>query len=129
MPLVAAAMEFQHITFDTFQALQGGNPGGQPTVVLHGFPDHPPNAGPFIRRHYEIALWLMKDTVDTLISATSVNAEMIMMDGRISVIRPGALADTLVVDADPTVDCSVFTRRGENIDVIMKDGTLSKNRL
>ncbi|MGV1989447.1 amidohydrolase family protein [Agrobacterium sp. 22-221-1] len=71
----------------------------------------------------------VEDTVDTLISATSVNAEMMMMGGRIGVIKPGALADILVVDGDPTVDCSVFTRRGENIDVIMKGGTLFKNRL
>lgn len=70
-----------------------------------------------------------EDTVDTLISATSVNAEMMMMEGRIGVIRPGALADILVVDGDPTIDPSVFTRRGENIDVIMKGGSFFKNRL
>lgn len=33
-------MEFEHVTFDlphgTFHALQGGDPDGQPTVVLHG---------------------------------------------------------------------------------------------
>ena len=38
-------MEFEHVTFDlphgTFHALQGGDPDGQPTIVLHGFPDHP----------------------------------------------------------------------------------------
>src|ERR1044072_136369 len=45
-------MEFDHVTFDlphgTFHALQGGDPDGQPTVVLHGFPDHPPTAKPFL---------------------------------------------------------------------------------
>ena len=38
-------MEFEHVTVDlphgTFHALQG-DPDGQPTIVLHGFPDHPP---------------------------------------------------------------------------------------
>jgi hypothetical protein len=41
-------MEFEHVTFDlphgTFHMLQGGDPDGQPTLVLHGFPDHPPTA-------------------------------------------------------------------------------------
>lgn len=69
-----------------------------------------------------------EDTVDTLISATSVNAEM-MMEGKIGVVAAGAYADLLVVEGDPTVDPTVFTRRGENIDVIMKDGTFFKNRL
>ena len=45
-------MEFEHVIFDlphgTFHALQGGDPDGQPTLVLHGFPDHPPTAAPFL---------------------------------------------------------------------------------
>jgi hypothetical protein len=45
-------VDFEHVTFDlphgTFHALQGGDPDGQPTLVLHGFPDHPPTATPFL---------------------------------------------------------------------------------
>lgn len=45
-------MEFEHVTFDlphgTFHALQGGDLDGQPMLVLHGFPDHPPTARPFL---------------------------------------------------------------------------------
>jgi enamine deaminase RidA (YjgF/YER057c/UK114 family) len=45
-------VEFEHVTFDlphgTFHALQGDDPDGQPTIVLHGFPDHPPTAKPFL---------------------------------------------------------------------------------
>jgi hypothetical protein len=60
-------MEFEHVTFDlphgTFHALQGGNPDGQPTIVLHGFPDHPPTAKPFLaelgrRGRHVVAPWL-----------------------------------------------------------------------
>jgi pimeloyl-ACP methyl ester carboxylesterase len=60
-------MEFEHITFDlphgTFHALQGGDPEGRPTLVLHGFPDHPPTAAPFLaelgrRGRRVIAPWL-----------------------------------------------------------------------
>jgi imidazolonepropionase-like amidohydrolase len=70
-----------------------------------------------------------EDTVDTLISATSVNAEMMMMKGKIGVIAPGAYADLLVVEGNPTVDPTVFTHKGENIDFIMKGGEFFKNRL
>ncbi|MFI5622954.1 alpha/beta fold hydrolase [Nocardioides sp. NPDC051685] len=60
-------MEFQHATFDlphgTFHALQGGDPEGRPTLVLHGFPDHPPTATPFLvelgrRGRHVAAPWL-----------------------------------------------------------------------
>ena len=60
-------MEFEHVTFDlphgTFHALQGGDPAGQPTIVLHGFPDHPPTAKPFLaelgrRGRRVVAPWL-----------------------------------------------------------------------
>jgi pimeloyl-ACP methyl ester carboxylesterase len=60
-------MEFEHVTFDlphgTFHALQGGDPDGQPTIVLHGFPDHPPTAAAFLaelgrRGRRVLAPWL-----------------------------------------------------------------------
>ena len=60
-------MEFEHVTFDlphgTFHALQGGDPNGEPTLVLHGFPDHPPTAKPFLaelgrRGRHVVAPWL-----------------------------------------------------------------------
>jgi pimeloyl-ACP methyl ester carboxylesterase len=60
-------MEFEQVTFDlphgTFHALQGGDPDGQPTIVLHGFPDHPPAAKPFLaelgrRGRHVVAPWL-----------------------------------------------------------------------
>jgi pimeloyl-ACP methyl ester carboxylesterase len=60
-------VEFEHVTFDlphgTFPALQGGDPDGQPTIVLHGFPDHPPTAKPFLaelgrRGRHVVAPWL-----------------------------------------------------------------------
>src|SRR3954470_11707973 len=60
-------MEFEQVPFDlshgTFHALQGGDPDGQPTLVLHGFPDHPPTATPFLaelgrRGRHVVAPWL-----------------------------------------------------------------------
>jgi len=60
-------MEFERVTFDlpygTFHALRGGDPDGRPTLVLHGFPDHPPTAMPFLAElarqgRYVLAPWL-----------------------------------------------------------------------
>lgn len=53
-------------TFDlpagTFHALVGGDPAAPPLLFLHGFPDHPPTATPFLERlartHRVIAPWL-----------------------------------------------------------------------
>lgn len=45
-------MEFEHLSFDlphcTFHALHGGDPYGQPTIVLHVFPYHSPTAKPLL---------------------------------------------------------------------------------
>ena len=46
---------------ETFAALEGG--AGKPVVFLHGFPDHPPTAEPFLdelirRGHHVLAPWL-----------------------------------------------------------------------
>lgn len=71
----------------------------------------------------------VEDPVDTLLSATSLNAEMMCMDGEIGIIAEGAKADILVVDGDPLSDPELFTRQGEPLDVIMKDGAFHKNRL
>ena len=60
-------MEFDRVTFDlpngTFHALSGGDPEGRPLLFLHGFPDHPPTAEPFLaelcdRGHRVLAPWL-----------------------------------------------------------------------
>jgi pimeloyl-ACP methyl ester carboxylesterase len=43
-------------------ALVGGDPAARPLVFLHGFPDHPPTAAPFLaqlaRTHRVVAPWL-----------------------------------------------------------------------
>lgn len=71
----------------------------------------------------------VEDPVDTLLSATSINAEMLMRKGEIGVIAPGALADIIVVDGDPLKDATVFTHQGKNIPLIMKGGQIFKNHL
>ncbi|MDQ1181852.1 alpha/beta fold hydrolase [Rhodococcus sp. SORGH_AS_0301] len=60
-------MTFDHVTYGlphgTFHALEGGDPGGIPTLFVHGFPDHPSTAEPFLaelgrRGRHVIAPWL-----------------------------------------------------------------------
>src|SRR5688572_27211830 len=56
----------ERATFDlpagTFHALVGGDRAAPPLVFLHGFPDQPPTATPFLeqlaRTHRVIAPWL-----------------------------------------------------------------------
>jgi imidazolonepropionase-like amidohydrolase len=51
--------------------------------------------------------------VDILRSATSINAEILQESGRLGEIRPGALADIVVCDADPFADIAVLSRPEE----------------
>src|SRR5262245_47967891 len=62
-------------------------------------------------------------------SATATNAELLMQEGKLGVIAPGAYADLLVVDGDPLADLRVMTDPQRNLKVIMKDGVLYKNEL
>ncbi len=63
---------------------------------------------------------------DILISATSVAAEILMEDGKLGVVAPGAHADLLVVDGDPLNDIHVLSKGGASLPVIMKAGEFHK---
>jgi imidazolonepropionase-like amidohydrolase len=65
---------------------------------------------------------------DILRSATSVNAALINMAGELGAIRPGYLADLLVVDGDPLADIGILGRP-EALVMVMKDGAVHKNAL
>jgi imidazolonepropionase-like amidohydrolase len=76
------------------------------------------------------------DNVDILMTATSVNAELLAMSGprnpyqgKLGVIEEGALADLLVVDGNPIDNIELVARPDENFMVIMKDGKIYKNTL
>src|SRR5688572_28369962 len=62
-------------------------------------------------------------------SATTIGAEIIRMPGKLGVIEPGAIADLLVVDGDPSRDLGLFQDQGAHLSVIMKGGLFHKNRL
>jgi imidazolonepropionase-like amidohydrolase len=62
-------------------------------------------------------------------SATIVNAEIVQRPGQLGEIVPGAHADLLVVDGDPTKDLGVFQDQGAHIPAIIKGGRFYKNQL
>lgn len=67
--------------------------------------------------------------MDIIKSATSVNATILNQDGNLGCIAPGALADVLVVDGDPSEDIDLLSETRKTILSIMKDGAFVTNRL
>ncbi len=68
--------------------------------------------------------------------ATSGNAELLALSGlrspytgKLGVVQEGALADLLLVDGDPLANLRLVEDPEARFLVIMKDGTIYKNRL
>lgn len=60
--------------------------------------------------------------LDVLRSATSIGAEILQKSGELGCIRPGALADILVLEGNPFADLGLFQDAGKNIPMLMKGG-------
>lgn len=56
-------------------------------------------------------------------------ARLPYQQGPLAIIEPGAYADTLLVDGDPTGDVAVFSDWENNIDLVIKDGVIYRNEL
>jgi imidazolonepropionase-like amidohydrolase len=67
--------------------------------------------------------------IEILRQATSVGAEMMMLQGQIGCISPGAHADLLVVEGDPLKDISLLAADGRNLRTIVRGGSVIKNEL
>jgi imidazolonepropionase-like amidohydrolase len=65
--------------------------------------------------------------LELLRQATSVNAELMMMEGRIGCVKPGACADLLVVDGDPLKDIGLLAAEGSKLGVIVRAGEVVKD--
>ena len=63
--------------------------------------------------------------MDAIVAATRLGGEIMGMGARLGQVRPGYLADLLLVDGDPLADVGILQRR-ENLRVIMKNGEFWK---
>ena len=59
--------------------------------------------------------------IETLVAATKLGGELMGRGELIGQIKPGYLADLLVVNGDPTLDVSILQER-DRLRIIMKDG-------
>lgn len=67
--------------------------------------------------------------LEALRSATAVSAEIVQYAGRLGVVKPGAIADLLVVKGNPLENIGVLTGQGEGLAAIMKEGRFFKNEM
>lgn len=67
--------------------------------------------------------------VEILRQATSLNAELLRLEGRIGCVKPGAVADLIVVDGDPLKDIACLGRGGANLPVILQGGRFHKRTI
>ena len=58
--------------------------------------------------------------LELLRQATSINAELMMQQGKLGCIAPGAHADLLVVDGDPLTDISLLAADAKNRRTIVR---------
>ncbi|HTS21131.1 MAG TPA: amidohydrolase family protein [Casimicrobiaceae bacterium] len=67
--------------------------------------------------------------LELLRQATSVNAELMMQQGKLGCIAAGAHADLLVVDGDPLEDISLVAEDGRHLRMIVRGGEIVKDEL
>lgn len=65
--------------------------------------------------------------LELLRQATSVAAEMMLMEGQIGCVRVGAQADLIVVDGDPLKDIGLVAASGRHLTTIVRGGALIKD--
>ena len=63
---------------------------------------------------------------DILISATSVNADILQMKDKLGVVKKGAYADLLLVDGDPLQKIELLAANGAHLSHIMLQGSFVK---
>lgn len=66
-----------------------------------------------------------QDPMDAIVSATSLAAESLRLDGEAGAVAPGLRADLIAVEGDPLSDITALRR----VVFVMKDGKVYKSRL
>jgi len=67
--------------------------------------------------------------LEVIRSATLIGARVLRMEGKLGCLRPGALADLLVVDGNPLKDIGLLETPDRSLVAIMKGGRFHLNRL
>lgn len=67
--------------------------------------------------------------LETIRSATLINAELFCMEGEVGVIAEGAYADLLILDGNPLEDISVLQNPDKYLKAVAKEGVFYKNEL
>jgi imidazolonepropionase-like amidohydrolase len=68
-------------------------------------------------------------SLEILRQATSMNGELVGRKGTLGVIKPGAMADLLLVDGNPIADLSLLEQDGAKLPIIMKGGQFHKRTI
>ena len=74
-------------------------------------------------REFEVRHRLGESTAATIVSATSISAEIIGLNDRLGTIEVGKLADVIAVPGDPAQDVTLMRR----VNFVMKGGTIYRN--
>jgi imidazolonepropionase-like amidohydrolase len=64
--------------------------------------------------------------LEILRQATSISAELMMQEGKLGCIAPGAHADLLLVDGDPLRDIALLAADGAHLRMIVRAGEIVK---
>lgn len=114
--LEATTLAVEHMRKRGIRVLPGGD---------YGFPYTPHGS-------YAFDLWLFVEVfgftpLETLAAATGLGGAVMGRSGELGVVKPGALADLLLVDGDPTRDIGIL-QEPARLRLIMKDGAIHKWR-
>lgn len=71
----------------------------------------------------------IQGALDVLRSATSVNAELMGLQGEIGTLAAGAAADFIVVRGDPVADIRVMAHPGEHLLLVVREGRVVLDRI
>lgn len=67
--------------------------------------------------------------METIVSATRTNAELLNISDRLGTVEPGKLADLIVMDGNPLDDPTLFERGLETVVLVIKEGVIMKDLL
>ncbi|MDT8343530.1 MAG: amidohydrolase family protein [Thermohalobaculum sp.] len=71
----------------------------------------------------------VQPAIEVIRAATTIAAEVVRRPGKLGTIAPGAWADLIVLDGDPTQDIRLLEGQGRHMAAIVKGGRFHKNRL